>query len=163
MSSSSEIKFFFIRVRKMWVQGPQRWFRPPETTGTGLKDPEIDGKRKQYSGMEDRGIIRRLPAVSHREEQEFDRKAPERSKKFTARNTSSMKSSEFPGTDRFLTVVSDLGGGASIGGSPPTSKYLNNWRGVGIDKFSQAETFFFYHSSQKVILWTYGWRKDTPR
>jgi len=55
--------------------------------------------------MEDRGIIRRLPAVSHREEQEFGGKAPKTSEKFPARDTSSMKSSEFPGTDRFLAVL----------------------------------------------------------
>jgi hypothetical protein len=68
-------------------------------TGAGRKALEIDGKRKQYSDPEDHRIICRLPAVSHQEEQEFGRKAPEKSEKFSARNTASMKSREFPGTD----------------------------------------------------------------
>jgi hypothetical protein len=73
-----------------------------EITVSGRKAPEIDRKRKQYSGPEDHGIIRRLPAVSHREEQRFCRNTPE---KFPVQNSASMK---FPGTDCFLALLSDL-------------------------------------------------------
>jgi hypothetical protein len=75
-----------------------------------MKASEIDRKRNQYSGPEDHGIFRRLPAVSHREKQEFGRKAPEKSEKFAAWYTAFMKSPECPGTDRFLAILSDLGG-----------------------------------------------------
>jgi len=76
--------------------------RSGEITVSGRKAPEIDQKRKEYSEPEDHGIIRRLPAVSHREEQGFRRNTPE---KFPARNSASMK---FLGTDCFLAVLSDL-------------------------------------------------------
>jgi hypothetical protein len=35
-----------------------------------------------------------FPAISHGKEQEFDRKTPEKSENFPARNTASMRSSE---------------------------------------------------------------------
>jgi hypothetical protein len=54
------------------------------TFGTSQKAPKIDGKQKQYSGLEDLGII---PATS----------GPE------------YFFHEIPGTDRFLTVLSNLG------------------------------------------------------
>ncbi len=73
-----------------------------EITVSGTKAPEIDPKWKQYSGPEDHGIIRRLPAISYREEQGFCWNTPEN---FPARNSASMK---FPGTDCFLAVLSDL-------------------------------------------------------
>jgi hypothetical protein len=59
-------------------------------------------------------LSRWLPAVSHREEYEFGWKAAEISEKFPARNTASMKLPEFPGTDRFLAVLSDLGIGLLV-------------------------------------------------
>src|SRR5579871_6231116 len=70
---------------------------------------EIDGKWKQYSGPENQGIFRRIPAVSRRKETEFDQNTPEKSEDFRARNTASMKLLEFRGTDRFLAVLFDLG------------------------------------------------------
>jgi hypothetical protein len=69
------------------------------------KDLEIDGKRKQCSGPEDRRILRRLPTVSHRKNPKI----------FRHWNTVSMKSPEFPGTDRFLAVLSDLAIGLTDG------------------------------------------------
>jgi hypothetical protein len=41
-------------------------------------------------------LIRRLPIVSHWKDQEFGQKIAEESENFSARNTASMKSPEFP-------------------------------------------------------------------
>jgi len=54
------------------------------TFGIGQKAPEIDGKQKQYSGLKDLGIIPRTSGPEY-----FFQK--------------------IPGTDRFLTVLSNLG------------------------------------------------------
>jgi hypothetical protein len=42
------------------------------------------------------------------QEQEFGRKTPEKSEDFPVWNIASIKSPEFPGTDRFLAVLTDL-------------------------------------------------------
>ncbi len=55
------------------------------------------------------GLSGRLPAISHRKEQEFGQKTTEQSIDFPTWNTASMKSSEFLGTDSFLAVLSHLG------------------------------------------------------
>jgi hypothetical protein len=54
------------------------------------------GKRKQYSGREFRGIIPVTSGIWPEDTGQI-------------RNTASIKSPEFPGTDRFLAVLSDLG------------------------------------------------------
>ncbi len=55
----------------------------------------IGGKRKQYSGPEDRGIISETSG----------RFLPEKYEKFSDRNIPSMKSTAFPGNDRFFAVL----------------------------------------------------------
>jgi hypothetical protein len=52
------------------------------TSGSDRNRTEIDEKWTQYSGLKDRGTIRQLPAVSHREEQELGPKALENPKNF---------------------------------------------------------------------------------
>jgi hypothetical protein len=76
------------------------------TSGTDRKAPEINGKRRQHSGLEDRGIISTafgcfLPKRTGT--------WPEKFENLPTRNTASMKTPEFLGTDLFLAVLSDLG------------------------------------------------------
>ncbi len=71
----------------------------PESSGKSTvsdgKAPEIDGKRKQYSGPEDRWLSGNFwPFPTGR-----TGILPEGTEKIPARNTASMKSPEFPGTD----------------------------------------------------------------
>jgi hypothetical protein len=75
-------------------------------TVSGRKVPAIDGKRKRYSGQEGHGII---PATCSRFPPDRTGISAENFGNFPAQNTSSMKSSEFSGTNRFLSVLSGLG------------------------------------------------------
>ncbi len=65
-------------------------------TGSGRKTAEIHGKQKQYSEQEDCGII---PATSGRFPPERTGICPEDTEKIR----------KLCGSDRFLTVLSDLG------------------------------------------------------
>jgi len=73
----------------------------------GRKAPEIDGKQKQYSGSEDRRII---PTTSGRFLPDRAGILPEDPEFCSAGNTAFMKSPEFPGTDHFLALLTDLWG-----------------------------------------------------
>jgi hypothetical protein len=105
---------YFSIIDEMYY--PRRWFRPPETTGklrkitvSGRKAPEINGNGSSTPDQEIIELSRRVPAVSHRKEQEFGRKITEKSENFPVRNTASMKSPEFSGTGHFLAALSHLG------------------------------------------------------
>jgi hypothetical protein len=88
------------------------WNRP-ERSGKGTrscgKTPEINEKRKQYSGPDISGFFRRFPIVSCGNGQEIGRKSPGKLRRKPVWNTASMKSAEKTEIGRLRGGIFDLG------------------------------------------------------
>jgi hypothetical protein len=83
-----------VKIKHGCLSNPGRAFRPPESSGKIA----VPGRKSMENGS---GTpCRKIAELSgdssrfHREKQEFDRKAPEKSENFPDRNTASMKVSE---------------------------------------------------------------------